>query len=564
MKALIQNFRAAQHAEIEISPIALLCGVNGAGKTSIARAIAAAATGQAIPYDKIAKKDTHLILRHGTHAGKVALGDDAGVSVINWVKTGSEIHTEGKPPYASPIAAGLVDFMALPAKEALAYLIRILKAEPTVNDLQQHFDVHELHPDLAGKVWETITAQGWEGAHDRAKTRGQEFKGAWQQITGETYGSKKAENWRPKAWEDTLEGVDDAKIADAIAENRKELENEIARSAVSASERERLQKLVEAGKDAKDKSGKIAALLIDKVGEISRVNKEISQLPNTHAKVDYSCPHCENLVHITPTATGKFAITKAAKLPEAEAKEAALKLAGLSGSLDKLEQEKAKMDAEWKDYEGIIKAGDAAAEALTEMGEPGEGADQQKIQARRVADAKLRERERMLQQINEAAAKSTQINVNQTIIDALAETGLRKKKLSDCLDSFMSGYLENICADFGIPQISIDSDMNVDLGKTPYIMLSKSEQFRVNTSLQMAIAKLEGAALVIVDGADILDRDGRKGLFNVLQGTGMPAVVGMTLDSPEKAPVLQDIGIGTTYWIEHGNCTPVSEQRRAA
>src|ERR1700744_5869665 len=107
MRAIVQNFRGIGEAQIEISPIALLTGMNGAGKTSIARAIAAAATGRGVPYDKLTKKDCAVMLRSGTRSGKVTLSADEGSTTIEWPK--AEAQSDGRPPFASPIAAGLTD-----------------------------------------------------------------------------------------------------------------------------------------------------------------------------------------------------------------------------------------------------------------------------------------------------------------------------------------------------------------------------------------------------------------------------------------------------------------------
>jgi DNA repair exonuclease SbcCD ATPase subunit len=81
-----QNFRGIPEARIDISPIALITGHNYAGKTSIARAIAAAVTGRPIPYDKVAKKDCGVILRHGAKAGAVILSTEKGNTSVTWPK----------------------------------------------------------------------------------------------------------------------------------------------------------------------------------------------------------------------------------------------------------------------------------------------------------------------------------------------------------------------------------------------------------------------------------------------------------------------------------------------
>jgi hypothetical protein len=160
--------------------------------------------------------------------------------------------------------------------------------------------------------------------------------------------------------------------------------------------------------------------------------------------------------------------------------------------------------------------------------------------------------------IQEAHITINQIAGNQKIIDALDETGVRKKKLAQCLEAFTSSYIEPLCVDFGIPAVAIDADINVKMGDTTYPMLSASEQFRVRTVLQLAIAMLEKSALVIIDGADILDKGGRGKLLTMLVNSKMPALICMTLNNPTQAPDLAKAGVGATYWIEGGICKPIA------
>ena len=86
MQAVIQNFRGIADGHIDIAPIALLTGRNGAGKTSIARAIGAAVTGQAVPFDKLTKKDCAIMLKDGAKTGAVTLSNEEGSTTFAWPK----------------------------------------------------------------------------------------------------------------------------------------------------------------------------------------------------------------------------------------------------------------------------------------------------------------------------------------------------------------------------------------------------------------------------------------------------------------------------------------------
>ncbi len=99
-----------------------------------------------------------------------------------------------------------------------------------------------------------------------------------------------------------------------------------------------------------------------------------------------------------------------------------------------------------------------------------------------------------------------------------------------------------------------------------YPLLSESEQFRVRVTLQVAIAKMDDSAAMVIDRADILDRQGRNGMMKLLLRTGIPTLVCMTILDPEKDPPpdLAAKGKGQTYWLAKGIATPLNQFMKAA
>lgn len=561
MKALVKNFRGVTEIFVDIAPIALLCGTNGAGKTSIAKAIAAAATGRAVPFPKITKKDCAIMLRHGTHDGQVMLEGAEGTTLIEWPQ--ADVKSTGQPPVASEIATGLTDLFSMKEDQALSYLITLLKASPTQGDLQTAFGAAGVVAGVADQVWKVIDAQGWDAAHKRAVETGQQRKGAWQQITGTGYGKKKAEEWFPEGWEDLLLKRSLADIDGDIDGANEKLESEIGKSAVSKAEREACQKLV-------DNSEAIALQLTEKqtaMGKeqdaLAKVEKELQTTPDPNAKQEYACPHCEKPVHVSPSSPGKFVLSKASNVEGAAAKKVALKRAELDGAAARLRSAIETIRREVFELTRIETETTIAKGKLENLGDAQEG-DQAAIAALRAEIAQLQKSKALILKWQEAKKAADQINVNQVIVDLLDETGIRKKKLAQCLDAFISNYIDPLCSDFGVPIVTIDSDLLVDMGGTPYSMLSASEQFRVRTILQLAIAQIEKASIVIIDGADILDREGRQNLLSTVQTAGIPAVICMTLNKPDQAPDLAENEIGMTYWIEKGKCRQLSAEKKAA
>ncbi len=94
-------------------------------------------------------------------------------------------------------------------------------------------------------------------------------------------------------------------------------------------------------------------------------------------------------------------------------------------------------------------------------------------------------------------------------------------------------------------------------------LLSGGEIYRLRAALQVAFAKIDGSAMVILDGADILDNQGRQGLIRMLAAAKVPALIGMTYAGPKAVPDLSLAG-GATYWIDGGIARPLAEMQKAA
>lgn len=556
MQAIVKNFRGISEAQIDISPIALITGKNGAGKTSIALAIAAAATGKAIPFAKLTKKECDIMLRTGTKAAMVALGTQDGSRQIEWPK--AEVHSDGRPPVASEIATGLTDLFSMKEKDALAYLIDLLKANVTREDFTAAFVKQEMPETVAEKVWQTIDAQGWDAALARAKETGTKLKGAWEHITGEKYGSKKASDWHPAEWESDLSGHTAESLQAELNAARKKLEEAIGKNAVSQAEIETLKE--KAGKhDELDSNVQtILAEYNALADKLKQVEDELKNNPNPSAKVDYSCPHCEGLVHITAVSGSEYMLTKAASVDESQLKEKRLAHAGLCGQQNNLKSQLAAKSSELKLASANRDTALAAKQKLEGLSDAAPAQSYEQVAMERDLVKQSEQRLVMFEKHRDAFKASEQIATNQVIIDLLDETGIRKQKLSQALDAFLGSYIAPLCEAFGMKSIYMDCDLNVAVGSVYYQMLSASEQFRVRAVLQLAIARLESASVVIIDGADILDQGGRGKLLTMVKDTGMPTVVCMTLNKPDAAPDLAAAGIGKTYWIENGVCRAVS------
>src|SRR6185369_4948226 len=145
----------------------------------------------------------------------------------------------------------------------------------------------------------------------------------------------------------------------------------------------------------------------------------------------------------------------------------------------------------------------------------------------------------------------TAICQNQELANKTAPDGIRGDVLAKALKGF-NLFADPICKAAGWRVVALEPDFTPTYGGTQYLLLSESAKWRVRTVLQMVMAKLDKSQALVIDAADILDKQGRNGLFKAVAAAGLPALVCMTLDGKELVPNLGRAGIGCSYWIEGG------------
>jgi predicted metal-dependent hydrolase len=165
-------------------------------------------------------------------------------------------------------------------------------------------------------------------------------------------------------------------------------------------------------------------------------------------------------------------------------------------------------------------------------------------------------------QRREAADLQLRVEAHQAVIDLLGPKGMRRTVLLDALAKFERDSLDPLVKGTGTwKPITIDRDTLLPLfGGRPYGLLSRSEQYRTDITLQIAIALLEGAAMVCIDGADVLSHNGQDDLLlGLLDKLPFPVFIGATYSRPKDCPNLDQANIGHSYWISAGKLVPRAE-----
>lgn len=543
MELTVRNFRGIESASITLAPVALVCAPNGIGKTSIAQALACALTGNPIPFADMPKNKAALLLRDGAQRGKVTIAANDNERTVNY--PGASISGSEDAPQASPIAAGLTSLATTPVKMVPQLLAQYLPMQPTVSDL--HKALHGTVDDsTVAQLWARIEQVGWDDAHRGAKDFGTKAKGKWEQITGEAFGAVKAQGWRSRLLPEDAT-VDDLKAA--VAKAQAAYDKVVGDAALDDAERQQLQQLVDGATLLKSEAQVAAEDMQAKAGQIDAARDALQALPQPGAmRRALTCVHCQGQLELQGQQLVAFVQT--VDPTENQRRQEAIDKA--RALLTKLQDEHRAMAGRQHQREADLQQAQRAAARLAAF--EGKGTSTAAIEQARYELEAAQDVVAAWHNTQEAARCADTIAKNIAICAALDFGGVRKAVLERALGAF-NAELMHLCALAMWDAVSIGEDMTVSYGGRPYALLSASQQFRARVILQVAMARIDKSAAVVIDAADILDRAGRNGLFALLRSVGIPALVTSTANAPDEVPRLAAAGIGRSYWIDNGNTT---------
>lgn len=528
MRISIHDFRGIADLDAAIDGILLVAGQNGAGKSSACAAIAACLTGDLLPFQGVTKAKAALLVRDGGASASATLtGPDGGASVI-WPSC--ERAEKGRAPWASPVAAGLVNPLAMDAKARAGWLIDLIGAMPASEAVGEALGNAKVPVVEAAQLWTVIETRGWDAAHAEAKETGAKLKGQWERVTGARYGSAKAAAWRPDGWRSGLDALGIAELESAAATAHAAAERIRRESLIGEGERRRLEEAVIARQRALSERDHAKGYSLAAANAL-RAAQDARGALGPIAAAALECPCCRAaLVMIR----GKLAAA-----PETPTDAATLAAADRTVA-------EAERDARAKQehYQRLLREIEAGAEADEKLQAMGDVADPAAVARIKAAADETGVHLRMKRQAVEATELHERITRQVEIVKLLAEDGLRQQVLTAALAGLAAELLEVTRAADWRP-VTVDADMSVAYGGRPVSLCSAGEQYRARCALQLVAARRDGSALVILDGADILDREGRNGIMRALRG--LPAVIGMTMRREDVPPPL--LASGRAVWI---------------
>lgn len=553
----IENVLGARSVSITPdNPVVLVAGDNFAGKSSVRDAFALALTGE--PTRVKLKKDYGQLMTIGRDSGKIAVEWDGGRATVALPsgKRGVEGETSPFLPFVLDPAA----FGALDASLRRTLLFKLLGVETAPETVVKRL-LAACNEHKVGAIAHLLHS-GMEVACKRAKEHESEAKGAWKEITGEPYGSKKADTWAPEAAEpvDAAEieaeqkALDDTQAqGEALTAERATL---IERRRVALAQRGRIEALKDIAGRLQRGQDKLAA----DQANLAELQERLDALPaqgDSHPQSP--CPECGAVLAIHGIRLEKVAGGKID--PEVEELRAKLTeaVALMRRSIEKDEAAiRASLDAQAQlaDTDAVEMVSDEQIHAIDARVEILRAA--RKRHADRLAELKSANGRAEHAATAQSRAASRHLDVQEwhALAEKLGPDGLMLELVEEALLPLNKSIAANArAAQWPAPQILADMSVMVD-GKHR-ALLSESEGWRADALVAASLSQIAEIGVLFLDRWDVLNLAGREDALYWLAESGLQAFVFGTLKAkPAKLPEGCEC-----VWIEKG---VVLEERRAA
>ncbi|HBO0430516.1 TPA: AAA family ATPase [Pseudomonas aeruginosa] len=581
-KLEITNFQGLRHAALDVSaPVLLVAGHNGAGKSSLLDAISHAFTGKP---GRVAQKQ---------HIGQlITEGAKKGEARVEWLDDAGEVQAcgvalpsgKGSPLADSPFLPFVLDasrFAALDAKDRRRVLFDLTGASASPAEVGKRLKAKGIDLALFEKV-KPLLRSGFSAMVGQAKDYASEARGAWKAVTGENYGSEKANGWEPEA--------------PPVIVSEEELESARAELRATAQDLDEAQQTLGSSKrahaDAQARASRITALRETAALADRRRNKLATDEANQDewsekvmaaeaaasgepAHQPLTCPHCQGAVDLQ--AGQLVAHQPPAKVADPEA---AKRLEEYRGYLASAQRAVANSQRDLKESEDAAAQAAAQAAALeaetaqapsAEAIANGEQAINELRQARDRQQAKVQSLQEAFNAaaqrqdvIKQAAGFHAEVCAWSALADALSPAGIPAEILADAIGP-VNELLQRLSGTAGWSPVQISADIDVTFGGRLYGLLSESERWRCDATIALAIATISGLRLALLDRFDVLDIPARTQqamkLFQSLAAGGEidTLIVAGTLKEPmAKTPAwLQAV------WIDAGQLADQQQQAAA-
>lgn len=509
----VQNVLGIQRFEIDqAKPITLVAGGNEAGKSSLIDAISMAMTGK--PRRVSLKKDMGQLVHDGAKKGIVVIGMDGGQSASFKLPKGEHEAPAIEAAEFLPLVLDAEAFSSLSDDERRKALFKLTgcSAKPAyiMAELEGAGCDAELSKQIIG-----ISRAGFTAMHDEAKQRATQAKGEWKAITGENWGSDKAEGWEVEIVTGPAVTRPDVETAKTEADKiQRDIENGMAHQGKLQAQIETAQRVAEQNAAGKEKQEMLPRLRAKMEATKADLESWAEKLENSTASLagddTYVCPCCDENLQLLD---GK--LIKAGKgLSVAERKELKEQHAKAADAVELLKRTLNNDTRAVQEAENVL----LAEECWPVDGELERTIDainklRTNLAAAQAKHAALADRFAMLSGVNDTNAKAAEaherVKAWLAIAEQLSPGGIPLRLLAKAINPIN----EQLAMLAGVAKwkvATIDADMGITYGGRAMALCSESGKWRCNVMLQLAIATLSGIKLAVIDRFDVLEIAARQ------------------------------------------------------
>lgn len=575
------------------APITLFCGGNHAGKSSINEAVRMAFSGEGIRVAPI-KKHGALLISDGAKSGGVYVETDAGTAACALPSAEHELTGRMATglPEALPYVLDAQRFAKLTAEERRTFLFALTGRKVTSEEVKRRLLERACNAEKIDAVLPMLRS-GFPAAEAEADKKSSGAKTAWRALTKETYGKNKAAAWAAPVptvetdLEELTTALQSAEVELATAQQALGAMQERHRAAVEREQQiHNARELVARLPRLQAKLAADQETLADVQAKLTSAQERAGEAPRVGLVHDLGAA-LSAVLHISDTSDGTIdrhgEIERWADMPCMTQVQAAYDSyvaahgePGKAGDPEAREsipeytraRDTAKRAVE-NDQRDITQA-EAAKTLLETLEAPDETAladnsAQADVVGRLVA-ARDAARAAVQKHVADVTAATTADEITKeaaqlhkdviewaALAEALAPDGIPSEMLAQALTPVNRALRDGSIAT-GWAQPNINLDMSITADGRLYQLLSESEQYRVDTIIAAAIAKMSGERILLLDRVDMLDLRGRMELLMWLDqlaenGEIESAILCATLKAmPSGLPPTID-----AVWVENGS-----------
>lgn len=587
----IDNFQGVRAVDLQLpTPVALIAGANGAGKSSIAEAVRLAFLGT--PERVGLKKEFGALVTDGAKVGAVAVDLDdgtVGISLPKGTQSGEALIPQSP---ALPFVLAPERFAAAKPDDRRTLLFALTGTNVKADEIERRLLARGCSPLLVPGI-KPILRSGFGAGAEYAKQQATEAKGAWKAATGEQWGSQKAEGWAadvPHFDQAALVGERAALASvEAKIEQATTAQGALQQKATHYADWQHQHSARQA------QAAKLPALRQKLEYDLEEHGKLIQRVDALQAKAGTG-PR-EGLVHelarclddayneekVNAALPGPLDMRILTVLDAYEAQYGKLDATGdaeASAALPKAIEARDLMARSVENDRRDIAAAEAAAEQLGGNSQPEAiapadvEAARAKVTALRAEQKTVNERVQALLNAKQAATSAAERTASAAryhrdvldwlaIGDALSPDGIPGEILAEALQPF-NAKLAELAELAGWLAPAVSGDMTITWGGRPYRLLSESERWRVDALIGAALAEISGLRCLVLDRFDCLDLPGRGDALGMLDALGANGHLDtiLVLGTLKAAPAAPSDAF-TVHWIDQGHAGPAKLKEAA-